>query len=1053
MSASNSIINMFANHKVASNLVMIMMILSGLWAADRINTQLDPSAEFPVIVIQATWPGASAEDLEQLIVVPVEQQIANMTDLESYQSFSRNGSATIIARFYFDSDISKNLNFVKNRVTQIRNFPADMEPIQISQEIDYEEIAVISVSSDGTLQELMPLVREMEDELYARGIERIVFDGMPEEEIAIQVSSSRLIELDTNLEQIASEVRQRSANSPAGTVGRGQAEMQLRSLDQKREVAEFQQMQVAVEADGRLARLTDIATIDKRPKVGQPELYREGKVSIEMELYRLKSSDAIDTARIVNEWIAETEPILPRGVEIHKYQEAWLLLKEQLRVIFENGTSGLILVLLTLFLFLNGRVGWWVMIGIPVSFLFATLIFYGVFGGSINILALITFIMALGIVVDDAIVVSEDAVTLFEQGMSPSDAAANGAKRMLLPVLTSSMTTLAAFVPLILAGGEMGAIITTMPVVLLCVIIASLIECFFVLPGHLRHAFENTDRNKPSKFRQKFDRWFYSFRDNYYQPLLNKSLAAPGTTLCAALACVILSISLIAGGRVGLNLVTGMSLEMLEANVKFSAQASEADRQDYMLSLEQELDRIDAANGGTNINGYISKTNSARLNQERKTGSQYSSIRIEYGWEEDRSIPPQQFVNLWQAAVPPSPLVEELYLEVRGGANGGQPDLTLILRGRDIPTLKQASEELQDALSAYPGVSNVYDNLPYGKDQIIYSINAAGKSLGITTESLGRQLRAAYNGGRVQIFNQHDSEIEVSVMLPDDERDSLHSLKQFPIQTPSGELVAMGLIADIENRSGIDLINHSNGFMSVAVSASVDPLQNNTEQVVTHVTDNALTQIREKYNLTSDLGGVSRQNQELLDTLKTGALLTVIFIYLILAWSFSSYIWPLAVMTAIPLGLTGAIVGHWVMGADIGAMSLLAFFSLTGIVVNDSIILVSFFRRELAAGKPYKEAIHDASIARFRAVILTSLTTIAGLSPLMFETFSLAMYIVPIAITLCFGLAFSTLLVLVVIPALLVMIENASIKLRQLSPFTRLQSSVELTDGSGANSV
>jgi multidrug efflux pump subunit AcrB len=313
------------------------------------------------------------------------------------------------------------------------------------------------------------------------------------------------------------------------------------------------------------------------------------------------------------------------------------------------------------------------MMGIPVSFLFATLIFYGVFGGSINIVALIAFIMALGIVVDDAIVVSEDAVTLFEQGMSPSDAAANGAKRMLLPVLTSPMTTLAAFVPLILAGGEMGAIITTIPMVMLCVIIASLVECFLVLPRHLRHTFEKAGRNKTSALRQKFDRVFYSIRDNYYQPLLRNSLAAPGTTLCAALACVILSISLIAGRRVGLNLVTGMSLEMLEANVKFSAQASETDRQDYMLSLEQELDRINAENGGTNINGYISKTNSARLNQERKTGSQYSSISIEYGWEEERSIAPQEFVNLWQAAVPPSPLVEELYLEVRGGANGGQP--------------------------------------------------------------------------------------------------------------------------------------------------------------------------------------------------------------------------------------------------------------------------------------------------------------------------------------------------------------------------------------------
>lgn len=1030
MSTSNNLISLFTNHKVASNLVMIMMILSGLWATGRINTQLDPSMEYPIVTLNATWPGASAEDIEQLIVIPIEQQLANMNELQSFTSTSRNGSATVVARFLFNSDISKNLDVVKNRVTQIRNFPADMEPLIIGQQTDYEEISVVTVSTDGELAELIPLVREMEDQLYARGIELIQFDGMPEEEIAIQISSEKLLELNSSLDQIASEVRQRSANAPAGTVGRRQAEMQLRSLDQKRQVSEFQQMEIALQSDGRLARLGDIAFIEKRAKVGQPELSRAGKVAIDMELYRLTKSDAILTSQIVHDWMEEVQGDLPRGVELHQYQEVWLLLKEQLRVIFENGTSGLILVLLTLFLFLNGKVGWWVMMGIPVSFLFATLIYYGVFNGSINILALITFIMALGIVVDDAIVVSEDAVSLFEQGLSPADAAAGGAKRMLLPVLTSSLTTMAAFVPLLLTGGEMGAIIMTLPMVLLCVILASLVECFLVLPGHLRHAFSKIDRNEKSAFRQKFDRWFYGLRDTYYQPILEKSLKAPGTTLCAAIACVIFSVSLIAGGRVGLNMVMGMSLEMLEANVKFAAQASKEQRDEFMLEIESALETIDAENGGTNINGYISKTNSAMLNQERKTGSQYASIRVEYGWEDFRSIAPQEFVNLWQASIKPSPIVEEMYLEVRGGANNGRPDMTLLLRGKDIPTLKLASEELQEALLAYPGVSNVYDNLPYGKDQIIYALNPAGKSLGITTESLGRQLRAAYNGGRVQIFNLNDTELEVSVMLPDDERDNLYSLKQFPVQTPAGELVAMGLIADIENQSGIDLINHSEGFMSVAVSASVDSQQNNTEQVVSHVTDNALSQIKDKYGLTSDLGGVSRQNQEMLSTMATGSILTVIFIYLILTWSFSSYVWPLAVMSAIPLGLTGAIVGHWVMGMDIGAMSLLAFFSLTGIVVNDSIILVSFFRRELAAGKPYKEAIHEASLSRFRAVILTSLTTIAGLSPLMFETFSLAMYIVPIAITLCFGLAFSTILVLLVIPALIVMIENFKEALR-----------------------
>ncbi|MCP5348028.1 MAG: efflux RND transporter permease subunit [Pseudomonadales bacterium] len=1030
MAGSQTLIDLFVRHRVAPNLVMIMMILSGVWAANQINLQLDPSVEFPVVTIRATWPGASAEDVEQLIVAPIEQQLANTVDLSSMRSTSSTGAAQIRLEFVFDTDMTRALDTVKDRVAQVRNFPPDMEPIVVSRAIDYEFIATMAVSADGSLAELVPLVKSMERDLYSRGIERIDFDGLPEEEIAIQVGSATLVELQTSLDRIAGEVRSRSLDAPAGTVGRGQGEMQLRALDQRRAVPEFDNLEVALQPDGRLVRLGDIAEIDRRAKAGQAKLTRNGKTTIEMDLYRLTSSDALMAARILDQWQQDIQTDLPAGVEVNVYQESWTLLRDQLQVIWENGLSGLVLVVVTLLLFLNGRVGWWVMVGIPVSFLFATLIYYGVFAGSINVLALITFIMALGIVVDDAIVVSEDAVTLYQQGLSPTDAAAGGAKRMLVPVLTSSLTTMAAFVPLLITGGEMGAIIMTLPMVLLCVILASLVECFFVLPGHLKHSLEKMSRQNPDSFRSRFDRKFFQFRDRYYRPLLDRALAAPGTTLCLAIGCVIIALSLLISGRVGLNMVTGVSPEMLEANVRFSAQASVENRDRFMAFLEQTMNATDKELGGVNVTGFITKFNSAQLNQERQTGNQFASLRLEYAWEETRLASPQEFVNRWREKVSRPPYVEELYLEVTGGANNGRPDISLVLRGRDVPTLKQASEELQAALGSYPGVSNVYDNLPYGKDQVVYSLNPVGKSLGISTESLGRQLRAAYNGQRVQVFNQNDTEVEVSVTLPDVERDHMVSLKQLPIITPDGDMVALGMIADLRNRSGIDVINHSDGFMSVVVSATVDPRQNNADQIVTHISNNALAEIRDRYNLTSALDGVTLQNQQILDTMKLGALLTVIFIYLILVWSFASYTWPLAVMTAIPLGLTGAVIGHLVMGYDLGAMSLLAFFSLTGIVVNDSIILVSFFRRGLDEGLSVNDAIHQASLSRFRAVLLTSLTTIAGLGPLMFETFSLALYMVPIAITLCFGLAFSTLLVLLVIPALIVMIEDSHQTLR-----------------------
>jgi multidrug efflux pump subunit AcrB len=1026
------IIELFTRHKVAANLVMIMMILSGLWASSRINTQLDPSVEPPIILVNASWPGASAEDVEQLVTAPIEQQLRTLVGLQQMNSVSTQGSARIQLAFDFDADLSKALDTVSDRIAQVRNLPADIEPIVARRGTSYEEIASLILSGGESVAELVPLARRFERELYAAGVDLIQFTGLPQEEIAIQVGSAQLLAMNTTLDTLAHEVRQRSLDAPAGVVGRMQGEMQLRALDQRRDTHQFEQLVVNLPQTGEMIRLGDAAIIEKRARAGQPQLSRDGKPAIEINLFRVTDSDALMAARILQDWLEQTRADLPQGVSIAVYQEVWQLLKQQLSVIASNAWSGLVLVVLTLFVFLNVRTAWWVMIGIPVSFLFATMLYYYVFDGSINILALITFIMALGIVVDDAIVVGEDAVSLHEQGMSPEDAASGAARRMFMPVLTSSLTTLAAFVPLLIAGGEMGAVIQTMPMVLFCVIVASLIECFLVLPGHLKHGFRKMDRQSKPAFRQAFDRIFFGFRDKVYRPVLEMALARPVATLLTALGCVALSFSLVISGRTGLNFVTGMSPQMLEANVSFTLDASIQQREQFMRHLETTLQQTNMAHGDSNINGHYVRYNAARLHQEHKTGQQFGSLRVEYAWEDVYQLAPQAFVNEWQRRVVKPPYVEQLVLEATGGANGGQPDISLVLRGENIAVLKQASEELQLALAEYDGVSNIFDNLPYGKDQLIFSLTAEGHALGVSTASLAQQLRAAYFGSRVQIFNQNNAELEVLLTLPDHERDHLASLHQFPVLTPQGQIMPLRQVAELSTRRGIDVINHNNGYMSVTVSASVDSHVNNAERVLSSVRAGALRDINQRYGLSSGLGGMSLQNQQLLETLQLSAILTLVFIYLILAWSFSSYLWPLAVLVAIPLGLTGAIAGHWVMGVDLGIMSLLAFFALTGVVVNDSIVLVSFLRRELAQGKPLLDAVRSAALSRFRAVMLTSLTTIAGLSPLMFETFSLAIYMVPIAITLCFGLAFATLLVLLVVPALIVLIERIKSRIGSL---------------------
>lgn len=1020
-------IEKFAQHRVAANMVMILMILAGLWAVRSMPTMLDPPANFPLVSVQVNWVGAAAEDIEALVTTPIEQQLRTVKDLNKLNSRTVNGYTYIEAIFNYDTDMTLALDAVKQRVANIRNFPSDIEPPQIARLIDIEPVSTLLVTSEGTLSELIPLVRSFEKELLSRGIEGVQYDGLPTEEIAILVSGSRLQELGFTLQDIAREVGYVSQDVPAGAVGRGQGSRQLRSLDQRRDPLSFEQLQL--ESEGQLVRLKDFAAVERRPQQGQPRVTSEGKVAIEMMLWRDTGADAYAADKLVQSWLDDVRTRLPAGVDIKETINIWALLGTQLQMIGKNGLSGLLLVIGVLFLFLNGRAGFWVTVGIPVSFLLGLALFYTVFGYGISIIALIGFIMALGIVVDDAIVVGEDIVSFHEQGLSAADAAVAGARRMFLPVMTSSLTTMAAFIPLLIMGGIMGDMILALPTVLLCVIVASLIECFLVLPGHLRHSLEKVNVASKPLWREKFDAAFFGFRDRRFLPLVDKALLHPATTLCAALAGVLVAFSLVASQHVGFNLVTGFDFESVYANVEYASSATDEQKQDFVSHLESTLAEADNQTGHQNVLGWTARYNRAWFNKDRLQGEQYASINVQYAFEEQRNTTPAEFVDLWQALVDKPPYVEQMTIAVDGGANNGQPDITLILRGSDTEKLKQGAEELSAVLASYPGVNNVTDNLPYGKEQIIFKMTPQGRALGLTADFIGSQLRAAYSGERVQIFNEQDNELEVRVMLPDGERASLGSLQKFPIRTPDGSYVPLANVAELYNRRGIDVIRHSDAQQAVAVSADVNEAENNAISIVSDIEKNRLEALLDRHGLTFGLGGQTEQDQIMLKTMALGAVLTLGLIYLILTWVFSSYLWPLAIMIAIPFGLTGAILGHWVTGWDIGAMSLLAFFSLTGIVVNDSIVLISFLRRHIDKGVPLPEALRMAVQSRFRAVILTSATTVAGLLPLMFESSTLAMYFAPIAITICFGLSLATLLVLIVVPALILLLEQAKTKL------------------------
>ncbi|MFT7129942.1 MAG: multidrug efflux pump subunit AcrB [Gammaproteobacteria bacterium] len=1024
-------IKLLAEHRVAANLAMIMMILAGIWAVKSIPSQLDPPMNYPQVWVSVEWRGASAEDLELLVTLPIEQQMKNLQGLKEVSSRTSIGFASIGIQFDFDADMTQAMDQVKQRVASIRNFPADIEPPMITRRQDLEDVAVLTITGPGTIDELIPIVRAMEEDLLDRGIERISFDGLPVQEIALSVGGIQLHELGLTLDEIADQVAQVSQNVPAGSIGRGQGTHQLRSLDQERDVGGFEQL--IIEAGNQLIRFDSIGTVQRRPQDGQPSVERYGQPAIAMSLFRATASDAFLAEKIVQKWLSDIKPTLPPGVEVSLVVDVWDLLGAQLNLIVSNGLSGLVLVIGILFLFLNGRVGSWVTIGIPVSFLLGLALFHGVFGHGISIIALLAFIMAIGIVVDDAIVVGEDVVTHFEEGMTPAQAAVAGAQRMWVPVMTSSLTTMAAFIPLLLIGGSMGDMILVLPTALLCIIVASLVECFLVLPGHLRHALEKVKTTNTQSFRNRFDRRFIEIRDKRFMPLVNRVLMFPGTTFATAIGAMMLTFALVGSGYVALDMKMGFSFESIEANVEFSSSATQAQRDSFLKDLEDGLSATNIETNGVNLTGWLVNKNLAKINSERKTGIQFASVQGQYVFEEDRSLSPKKFVEAWREKIAVPVFVEQFILQVAGGSGNGRPDITFVLNGSDLDSLKEAAEELAAVLASHAGVSNVLDDLPYGKEQLIFSLTSTGRSLGITSQSLGRQLRAAYSGRRVQIFNENDVELEVIVVLPDSERDSLAKLQQLPVQTPSGDLVALANIATLYNRRGIDTIRHRDSKLAISVSATVDSEVNNTIAITNDIKANSLQPILDKYDVQFGLGGRSEQDRLMLETMSVGALLTLVFIYLILAWVFASYLWPLAIMMAIPFGLVGAIVGHFIMGMDIGPMSMLAFFSLTGIVVNDSIVLISFLKRDVDAGKPLLESLVKSVRSRFRAVFLTSITTVAGLTPLLFGGSTLAMYTKPIAVTICFGLSFATLLVLLVIPALIILLEKAKSKSKLMS--------------------
>lgn len=1042
----NTLISMFIRHPVAANLFMVLFVLLGVLGLQKLNKQIFPTFDLDYISVSIAWRGATAEDVQTSIIKPLEQSLRNLSGVRNIRSQATNSLGSVTLEMEPGADINGKINDVRQRIDGIRNFPTAAEEPVVNRIELFQQISQLLIYGDLTLEELRRLAYEFEDELLRAGISKVDFNGLPNEEIIIELTPDMLVNLGLTFAQIAQQIQAQSQNLPAGSIGRGEVTFQIRSISQKKQAQAFETL-VITDAYGARHQLGDVATIEQRIEEDQPLIYVNRLPAAEIILQRTEDDDALRAAEILMTFYEEKKAQLPETVQIQLYNERWRYLKDRIQLLLENGASGLLLVVFTLFLFLNFRIAWWVALGIPVSIM-ATLYAIYLFGGSINMISLFALIMSLGIIVDDAIVVGEETLAQWEQGASAFQAANRAAHRMIGPVVASSLTTVAAFTPLALVGGVMGKFMIEIPITVICVILASLIESFFILPGHIYHSFRklekksqqaqqqhnlNTSKEEPKssgpikraeQFATGFSGKFNQFRDTHFRNWIESAIHFRWPIILGAAGMIFLTVNLISQGYVRQTFFPTIDGAQIFANAEFSAGTPADEVREFLNHLEDTLYETETHFGGDLVQ-LVVQQQGASIGSDDGRGrisTEIGGLGLEIPTE-GRQVRNREFMDEWESRIIRPASLEKLLIAQPSSGPPGR-GIEILLKGKNLEKVKAASEALQQHLSSFDGLSNIDDNLPYGRPQMIVSLAPQAYTLGITERDILTQIRNAYAGVLVDLFNEQGQEIEIRVQLAKAQRDVLSSIWHFPIRLTSGEIVPLHELAVITERRGIDIIRQQDSLLSVTVAADVDESVTNANEILMQLRTNFFEQLQQKYTIETGLEGRSADQAETMRDLGTGVILGLTLIYIILAWVFGSYLWPIAVMLAIPLGLTGAIFGHWFLAMDLSLFSMMGLFGLSGIVINDSIVLIVFFREQLKAGIDHHTAMVNAICLRLRAVLLTSLTTIAGLTPILFETSLQAQYLKPMAVTLVFGLAYGTFLILFFIPAFLTVLEN-----------------------------
>ena len=1020
----------FVEHRTSANIIMILMIVVGLLSIGRLNKQFFPDFEVEVVGVSVDWPGATAEEIDKNIVQLLEPELRPISGVKKVSSKSVEGVGVTHVEFNYGYDMQKGRTDIETAVSRI-NFPQKANKPKIVVGEFFDTVTRIVLSSNIPLSELRLISKKLKEALLNSGVDKVDIQGLPKEEILIEIPQIETARLKLSFNQIANLIKSETQDVSGGSFADGS--LRVRTEGEKRLVETFNKLELKNSISGGRIILQDIAKISSSFEQGSILKSVDGNPAVELWVRRSKTSDALKVSENVEKVILKSKNIIGNTVKIETYNTAANLIEERITLLVKNGLSGLCIVLAVLFLFLSRNTAIWVALGIPIAFL-ATFGVMLVSGQSINMISLFGLIMALGIVVDDAIVVGEHSSYLkTKRRLNSSQAPVVAATRMSMPVISAMLTTVAAFIPLFMVKGVIGEIIAAIPWVVCAVLVASLIECFLVLPAHLAHF--DKKKVEEGKFRLWFDKRFISFQEGIFKRFITLTFNYRYVTFMFAIGMFIVSVGMMSGGRVMFSFFPTPEADIIIANFKMHSGTTRSKTEEMLNKLEGGLIKTSKEFSTSpdlvkfsmsTIGGRTSFSNGSGPNS--KGSDLLGSMVVELKTADKRKIRTNQFIKEWKDNIQ---FVEGLDKLTIRSPSGGPPgrDLDIRFQGDKLETLKIASNELIEIARTIPGVTSLNDNLEFGVQEKILTLNNKGQSLGLSILNIGEQVRSAINGIIISEFPKADEEVVVRLKLSEREKltDMINDLR---IITPLGTSFKLQEVITISEKIPFASINRKNGFREVTITGDLFPALMNTSEARQFLLNNGLPEIAKKYNLNYRFDGRDLEQKETFADMKIGSIIGLLLIYIILAWVFKSWTRPFSIMIMIPFAFIGAVLGHYLLGLTMSILSMFALLALAGIVVNNSIILVSTIERRFddllsqndkdrQDDKVINEAIIAGVVDRFRPVLLTSLTTIGGLSALLFEKSLQAQFLIPMAATIVFGLGITAFLVLVIVPSMM----------------------------------